>query len=968
MKRLRPAALSTARRRLARAVALGMFLPLAALLPVGAAHAAPTTADCGPGSASHGDACTITATDATHTRIDQPFVGGPSYEYNQLVFQPGDEISIDAGGCVQTGGIGETWKRYVNPSGSGSGYPGGLYWGWVTIPGAYYADKPEQPVTHVPLTDFVGGRHTLKIANLGDPADFVQPLDLIVGYTDDDYGDNGYYSHDDGNGNQCSIDHDGGSAWLTLSVQHGTPGPMPALHPKPFDLVPTGYDSNLLFRDPVWGWQQNGGKADPDGYYFKQCTGPQPCTSQTTDEDRIGWDLFEIFGLCGGDPPTGHRNWFDVTYTGQISFDEHAGGIGGDDDYNMNLRTRDFKGTGPAGATAGNPDSVKLEFDSDETIDHFDHQQWWAAFHQAVDDDDRARIDGMVKDHDAVVTGLMGIDQVHAPGGAEIHPVHTMAIRESAPGAINTANDAWVFMVRNSGNEGECGSQQHYLDAHAITVDVPRPPGLPATATASLVGNNEFLAHGTRSAPAVHNSKGGVQVTFTLPNGENKPWEVGELHLNWTAGAAKATTAAATPATARTTTPSPITLSEPATRLADEPGDENDPEERITRAYEALTPSQRALADEMYAQLRPAAIVDDETTATAFMTSTAPAFPTGVPTVSHAPDPRGLARLHAQFQALCSAGGGNLPGLAICPALNQPPLTRLATTGGAPGQNGWLVSPVTATLTAYDANGSGIDHTEYSYDGTNWLPYTGPFTLPEGDYTFSFRSKDKKGNLEEVRSKAFRIDTKAPLTTATLLPAANANGWIAADGTVSLHAADPQPGSGVAAITYSTSGAQTTPATTVTGDSAAFTVSREGETVVTFHATDRAGNPEPDRTLTVRVDKSPPASGFTTADGTIFIAVDIGAPDTQFVTGTATDAAAGVDEVTVTFTPTLIGRPQTAKATVTCTDATRHSCTWQVAPPRGIGTYKVASTATDRAGNRETARSGIHITVIRLLL
>lgn len=111
--------------------------------------------------------------------------------------------------------------------------------------------------------------------------------------------------------------------------------------------MPTGYDSNLLFRDPVWGWQANGGTVSNEGNYVRQCYTGLPCTSQTTDEDRIGWDLFEIFGLCGGDPPTGHRNWFDVTYTGSIDFDEHAGGIGGDDDYNMALKPRDFKGTGP---------------------------------------------------------------------------------------------------------------------------------------------------------------------------------------------------------------------------------------------------------------------------------------------------------------------------------------------------------------------------------------------------------------------------------------------------------------------------------------------------------------------------------------------------------------------------------------------------------------------------------------------
>jgi len=48
----------------------------------------------------------ITPVDETHLRIDGPFVAGPTYEYSKIVFQPRDEITLDAGGCVQTGGLG----------------------------------------------------------------------------------------------------------------------------------------------------------------------------------------------------------------------------------------------------------------------------------------------------------------------------------------------------------------------------------------------------------------------------------------------------------------------------------------------------------------------------------------------------------------------------------------------------------------------------------------------------------------------------------------------------------------------------------------------------------------------------------------------------------------------------------------------------------------------------------------------
>jgi hypothetical protein len=72
---------------------------------------------------------------------------------------------------------------------------------------------------------------------------------------------------------------------------------------------------------------------------------------------------------------------------------------------------------------------------------------------------------------------------------------------------------------------------------------------------------------------------------------------------------------------------------------------------------------------------------------------------------------------------------------------------------------------VTATLTVQDASGSGIAHTQYSYDGQNWTNYAGPFTLPDGVYTFYFRSQDNKGNLEETRQQAFMIDTAPPSIT-----------------------------------------------------------------------------------------------------------------------------------------------------------------------------------------------------------
>src|SRR5947207_2818943 len=81
---------------------------------------------------------TVTCSDnpdhsVTTCRIDQPVVTqeaqhGKAYP---VTFRPGDLVTIAAGGCVQTGGWGSTWKRYVDPKGPKADR---LYHGTIWIP------------------------------------------------------------------------------------------------------------------------------------------------------------------------------------------------------------------------------------------------------------------------------------------------------------------------------------------------------------------------------------------------------------------------------------------------------------------------------------------------------------------------------------------------------------------------------------------------------------------------------------------------------------------------------------------------------------------------------------------------------------------------------------------------------------------------------------------------------------------
>jgi hypothetical protein len=146
-------------------------------------------------------------------RIDSPRVNEPRTEYQQITFHAGDKVWFRAGGCVQTGGSGKTWKRYVNPSGPNSL---NLYHGEIEIPGAI--------PTLTFLSDFMSpeeegdwsGNVTVQPQNGTFPAMY-----LTLGYTDDGYGDNGYWGHDDGTENQCE---NIGNAFVDIYI---VPAPVP---------------------------------------------------------------------------------------------------------------------------------------------------------------------------------------------------------------------------------------------------------------------------------------------------------------------------------------------------------------------------------------------------------------------------------------------------------------------------------------------------------------------------------------------------------------------------------------------------------------------------------------------------------------------------------------------------------------------------------------------------------------------
>jgi hypothetical protein len=129
----------------------------------------------------------------------------------------------------------------------------------------------------------------------------------------------------------------------------------------------------------------------------------------------------------------------------------------------------------------------------------------------------------------------------------------------------------------------------------------------------------------------------------------------------------------------------------------------------------------------------------------------------------------------------------------------------------------------------------------------------------------------------EATNLAVYSDGVDPVTTATVTPLPNANGWNHTAVSVSLEATDvasglnDTPAGWVDLLRYSLTGAQPGAETVVSGPSASFGVAPAGVTTVKYSATDAAGNDETPRTLDVKIDGAPPVlSGLPSPECTLW--------------------------------------------------------------------------------------------------
>jgi hypothetical protein len=183
-----------------------------------------------------------------------------------------------------------------------------------------------------------------------------------------------------------------------------------------------------------------------------------------------------------------------------------------------------------------------VEFDSDETIDHYD-RGWWQTFHDAVDHDDN-KAHNMVDGCFVVCTGTFGLDNQYA-SWTELHPVFGMAVRVS-DARVKTIDgndpqhEMWAVFARNRGDQGGCGGDQVILDLS------PNRDGGPAQFNVCLPWRSGSGPPNVRPETALFTNDPtqtwdvnplqdyGVILTFNLARSDQgSPFVFGELHLQW---------------------------------------------------------------------------------------------------------------------------------------------------------------------------------------------------------------------------------------------------------------------------------------------------------------------------------------------------------------------------------------------------------------------------------------------------
>ncbi len=191
-------------------------------------------------------------------------------------------------------------------------------------------------------------------------------------------------------------------------------------------------------------------------------------------------------------------------------------------------------------------------------------------------------------------------------------------------------------------------------------------------------------------------------------------------------------------------------------------------------------------------------------------------------------------------------------GIPLAVARDTTPPTTTATATPARNSNGWNNTDVVVALSAVDdAGGSGVNKISFALsgsqtgDGAVAGSGTSVTISAEGVTTLTYFATDNAGNRETAKTLVVQIDRTPPEPpVVSVTPAPNADGWNNGPVTVSF------AGNGDVGPVQS-GGVTCSGSTTLTAETAG--------TVVSGTCTDAAGNASSARSITVKIDQTPPS-------------------------------------------------------------------------------------------------------------
>jgi hypothetical protein len=383
---------------------------------------------------------------AEQFEIAKPDVTHPRVVRSDITFQPGDEVIVHAGGCVNVGG--GDWRDYVAPSGKNSER---LYHGRINIPGATAGLVRIGTVVDRPL-------HVSML-----PPHRTGPLALEIGYEAEDYSRDSY---DGAMSGGCST-----PAWIRIERQpQATTGEAEA-NPRPvapLDLSWHAVDDNYLPANPDWNYHEKTGKL-PNSHLMcsdfvtgrgeKETWVNSPnCTQWDTDVDEAGfphvWCVMVLTHMFSG-AIHGHANWAAAYFDAHVYYETRTL----DGDYDFGIDTNEHA------VAAGNDLYKNLnrrvihgEFSSQEVTNRMRHMcggdaLWWERFRCA--DVTRAGARDLINGRRAKIIGLLNFDNEHfgsVGAHTELHPIYLFAVLSHEDAATET----WSFFAQDSGSQGGC--------------------------------------------------------------------------------------------------------------------------------------------------------------------------------------------------------------------------------------------------------------------------------------------------------------------------------------------------------------------------------------------------------------------------------------------------------------------------------------------------------------------------------